>query len=480
MSVAAAPQMAVRPETRGRSWAVVAIVLTDIFALELSLLFGCIARYLLRAVIPIGLSAAQYQGVALGVLVLPVVYYWVGLYPGYGMSAVERIRARVYATFVVFAVLFTWNYAFQQREWSRGVVLLTMVFALLLAPALEAPLRRVLFERGICGVPVIILGAGKTGARLAKTLQTDRDLGFAAIGMLDDDPSKWETSVCGVPVLGPLSFAEKFSNAAKVALIAIPRLDRERLSSLVQHLSFPNVIIVPDLFGIQSLWITSRDIGGVLGLEVRKNLLIPSNRLLKRMLDLTISIPLFVLTLPFMLVCAAWIKIVSRGPALFRQEREGKSGRRIQMLKLRTMHTDAEHALEGYLALHPDERADWLRYYKLKRDPRIIAGIGWFLRRYSLDELPQLWNVIKGEMSLVGPRPFPYYHLSSFPYTFRSFRSSVMPGVTGLWQVSARSDGDLDVQETEDTYYIRNWSIWLDIYVLLRTVRTVLSASGAY
>ena len=480
MSVAAAPQMAVRPESRRRSWAVVAIILTDLFALELSLLLGCIVRYILRAIFPIGLSAPQYQGVAVGVLVLPVAYYWVGLYPGYGMSAVQRIRARVYATFVVFVVLFTWNYAFQEREWSRGVVLLTMIFALLLAPALEAPLRRVLFERGICGVPVLILGAGKTGSRVAKTLQTDRGLGFSPIGMLDDDPEKWDSRIHGVPVLGPLTLAEKFSGVAKMALIAIPRLERERLSELVQHLSFPNVIVVPDLFGIQSLWITSRDIGGVLGLEVRKNLLIPSNRLLKRVLDLAISVPLFLITLPFLLACAVWIKLVSPGPAIFSQEREGKGGQRIQMLKLRTMRPDSERALAEYLDGNPSEKADWLRYYKLKKDPRIIAGIGWFLRRYSLDELPQLWNVIKGEMSLVGPRPFPYYHLNSFPEPFRSFRSSVMPGVPGLWQVSARSDGDLEVQQAEDTYYIRNWSIWLDIYVLLRTVRTVLSASGAY
>jgi Undecaprenyl-phosphate galactose phosphotransferase WbaP len=480
MSVAAAPQMAVGPEVRKRSWAVVAIVLIDVLALELSLLLGCLARYFLHSVFPIGLNAPQYQGVALGVLALPVAYYWVGLYPGYGMSAVQRIRARVYATFVVFVVLLTWNYAFQDREWSRGVVMLTMFFALLLAPALEAPLRRLLFDRGICGVPVLILGAGKTGARVAKTLQTERDLGFAPVGMLDDDPQKWGSTIRGVPVLGPLSMAEKFVGAAKMALIAIPSLERERLAELVQHLSFPNVIVVPDLFGIQSLWITSRDLGGLLGLEVRKNLLIPSNRIVKRALDLAISVPGFVIALPFLIACAAWIKIVSPGPAVFRQEREGKGGRRIQMLKLRTMRPDSEGVLAQYLEVYPQEKANWLRYYKLKKDPRIIAGVGWFLRRYSLDELPQLWNVLKGEMSLVGPRPFPYYHLKGFPEAFRSFRSSVMPGVTGLWQVSARSDGDLEVQQAEDTYYIRNWSIWLDIYVLLRTVRCVLSTNGAY
>jgi lipopolysaccharide/colanic/teichoic acid biosynthesis glycosyltransferase len=234
------------------------------------------------------------------------------------------------------------------------------------------------------------------------------------------------------------------------------------------------------LFGIQSLWITSRDLGGVLGLEIKKNLLVPSNRRLKRLLDYAIAVPAFLASLPFIGLCAIWIKAVSPGPALFRQEREGERGKRITVYKLRTMYPDSERLLHEYLDNNPEEKINWYRFYKLKQDPRILPRIGWFLRRYSLDELPQLWNVLRGDMSLVGPRPFPYYHLNSFTDGFRALRSSVMPGVTGLWQVSERSDGDVKVQEVGDTYYIRNWSLWLDIYILLRTIRTVLLPSGAY
>ena len=213
---------------------------------------------------------------------------------------------------------------------------------------------------------------------------------------------------------------------------------------------------------------------------MKKNLLVPGNRFLKRVLDYSIAAPAFLASLPVLAMAAIWIKIVSPGPVLFRQEREGPNGRRITMLKLRTMHRDAEKLLAEYLESDPEEKLNWLRYFKLKKDPRVLPHIGWFLRRYSLDELPQLWNVLRGEMSLVGPRPFPYYHLDQFPASFRHLRASVMPGITGLWQVTARSDGDLRVQEVEDTYYIRNWSPWLDIYILLRTTQTVLSAKGAY
>jgi lipopolysaccharide/colanic/teichoic acid biosynthesis glycosyltransferase len=218
----------------------------------------------------------------------------------------------------------------------------------------------------------------------------------------------------------------------------------------------------------------------VLGLEVRQNLLIPFNRWLKRTMDLGLAVLLAIAAMPVLAVAALWIRLVSGGSALYYQVRGGEAGRTIRVWKLRTMRSGAEGLLADHLLEFPEAREEWQRYFKLKKDPRILPGIGHLLRRTSLDELPQLWNVLRGEMSLVGPRPFPNYHLEQFQPEFRSLRAKVTPGLTGLWQVSARSNGDLKSQEALDTYYIRNWSPWLDLHILARTIRAVIFSDGAY
>ncbi|MEZ5353915.1 MAG: sugar transferase [Bryobacteraceae bacterium] len=200
----------------------------------------------------------------------------------------------------------------------------------------------------------------------------------------------------------------------------------------------------------------------------------------KRLLDVMVAGLLGILSLPVVALAAAVIRMTTGGTAFYSQWREGQGGRRFCLWKLRTMYPDAEERLERHLAESAAAREEWERTCKLRKDPRVIAGVGWVLRRTSVDELPQLWNVLRGDMSMVGPRPLPEYHLAKYSAGFRAMRHRVRPGLTGLWQVSGRSDGDLQRQQELDTAYLGEWSIWLDVRVLCRTMMAVVRGNGAY
>jgi lipopolysaccharide/colanic/teichoic acid biosynthesis glycosyltransferase len=203
------------------------------------------------------------------------------------------------------------------------------------------------------------------------------------------------------------------------------------------------------------------------------------DRGLKRGLDLALVLLSAALFLPLIGLAALAIQLVDRGPAFYAQERRGLGGRRIRVWKLRTMYCDSAVRLERHLAANPAARVEWNRFFKLRHDPRVLPWIGGLLRRSSIDELPQVWNLLRGEMTLVGPRPLPDYHLAAFDGAFRHQRQTVVPGLTGLWQVAARSDGDAAIMRRLDGFYIANRSVGLDLRILLRTVAVVLTGHGA-
>jgi lipopolysaccharide/colanic/teichoic acid biosynthesis glycosyltransferase len=194
-----------------------------------------------------------------------------------------------------------------------------------------------------------------------------------------------------------------------------------------------------------------------------------SSRTAKRTVDVALSVTLGVLALPLIVVTAAAIKCVSRGPVFYGQLRLGQNGKPFRMWKFRTMVDDAEHRIDEYLLDNPDLLQEWNVNFKLKNDPRAIPWIGKVLRVSGLDELPQLWNVLSAEMSFVGPRPLPQYHLDQFEEEFRLLREVMPPGITGQWQVYGRNHGDPDMFRKWDAYYVHNWSLWLDLQILSRT-----------
>jgi Undecaprenyl-phosphate galactose phosphotransferase WbaP len=416
--------------------------------------------------------------------------WWLGLrlyerlYPGYGLAAPEDLRRATLTTLVAglghAAILF----ATKGSDESRFLAVGTWVLLLGVNWPVRTSLKSLLVRLGLYRCPVIVAGAGKTGALAVKELHANPDLGFIPVAAFDDDATKHGTALDGVPVVGPLRAALRmsFPDTVRHAILAIPGADGRFVVQTARLYArrFPHLALVPDLIGLANLWVTPRPLGVFLTLEVRNVLLDSASRRAKRALDLLIGVPLFLLSLPLICIAGLAVKLGSRGPAFFRQEREGFNGKPIRVWKIRTMVPDAEARLAALLATDATARAEWDQRMKLSRDPRLVPVVGRLLRRFSLDELPQLWNVVKGEMSLVGPRPFPEYHLRMFSPEFRELRREVPAGLTGLWQISDRSEGDLGVQEAADTYYIRNWSLWLDLWILARTVSAVLFPKGAF
>jgi len=418
---------------------------------------------------------------SLGLLVL--VYAALGLYTCGALGTVEELRRAVMGTgFVFLALTASLSFLRQPGPYSRRQLMLCGCFSAIGVPLARALSRRLFARRRWWGVRMIVLGAGETARALIERMQAHPEMGLRPVACLDDEATRGECA--GVPVAGPLTLARALATSLHIhhALVAMPAIPREDFVWMLDEWGsvFRHVIVIPDLSGVASLWASARDLSGVLGLELRQNLLVPLNRLTKRALDIAGAILLGILAFPVLAAAAFWIKVSSGGSVLYSHEREGEGGRSLHVPKLRTMRVDADALLMRVLSSSPEIRAEWTRYFKLKKDPRILPGVGKFLRRTSLDELPQLWSVLKGEMSLVGPRPFPAYHLEGFGPRFRALRNRVKPGLTGLWQVSDRADGDLEVQEALDTYYIRNWSLWLDVYILARTVSAVVFPRGAY
>ena len=456
-----------------------ALIAGDVLALGLAAALGYAMRRAFSSYLPIELNFESSAGVFVCLAAVPFGLWLANLYPGIGLPTVERLRRRSLVTLSVFLVMIVFDYIALERTLSRGFILTAFVGALVIPPLVDSAVRHYLRRLRAYAEPVVVVGTGANAVRLAQQLHANPETGYRPVAFLDPDPTRNGSSIGGLPVMAPFSNGASLAASVRTAIVSIEHGARAWHDGGILDLPFVNTILLPSAFDLAQVWVSACEIGGSTGFRIRNNLLLPSNFLVKRATDFVFAAILLILVLPVMALTAAAIWCISPGPVLFRQVREGYGGKPINLLKFRTMSVDAEQRLAVYLREHPDAEAEWKRHFKLKHDPRLLPWIGLFLRRYSIDELPQLWNVLRGDLSLVGPRPFPHYHLDTFPDEFRALRRRVLPGITGLWQVTIRSDGDIAIQERLDSYYIRNWSLWLDIYILALTVRAVLMPQGA-
>jgi Undecaprenyl-phosphate galactose phosphotransferase WbaP len=351
---------------------------------------------------------------------------------------------------------------------SRIVLLGLWGTSLLLLPLFRLWGKELLYKTGIRREKVLIIGAGNTGRLVFEGLRKEKHIGYDVVGFLDDDKQKIGHSVLGRRVFGKVS---EFSSVMKeqhikTVIIAIPSLSTEKLSTLTADVQNLNTELT-HLFS-EELFL----------MHIRNNLKSTANRFIKRLFDIAVSAVFLPFLLPATAIIGFIIRIETPGQALYAHDRIGRKGNIFRCYKFRTMHRDAEKKLEHLLDSNEGSRLEWEQTWKLKDDPR-ITKVGRFLRKTSLDELPQIFNVLKGEMSLVGPRPYLPREKADLSENIQVI-CSAKPGITGLWQVSGRSNTSYRHRLKLDAWYVMNWSLWLDIVILFKTVKVVLKAEGAY
>lgn len=411
-------------------------------------------------------GAPLWMEAALASVILIALHAAYGMYDRWRSKPVQLFRLRVICAALMVMTASAYQFAHVSLSpvsvlVSVGSLLVLFVGLILAGAAMSALARRLLIRADMWARDVVIVGPKAQAGALAAALRTQSDHDFRIVGL-----STVEACL------------ERQDREADCALLVSTGDSREDLR-IAAMLPFPSVISLREVGALQTLWLSSYPVGSTFGLEMRRSLLVPHNLRAKRMLDLALTVPILVVAVPIILVCAAAIVLIDWGNPFYRQVRIGAGGREFAVLKLRTMRRDAEAQLSDYLEKNPAAKEEWRQYKKLSNDPRVLPVVGNVFRRFSIDELPQFINVFRGEMSLIGPRPFPGYHLSDFDAEFRHLRNAVTPGLSGLWQITDRSDGDLERQRHADMYYIRNWSIWLDLFILVHTVPAVLAARGA-
>lgn len=427
------------------------------------------------------LSFETYQALILPISILFFcIYLLSGLYPGIGVGPVEELRRLSISTSLGMLGLMGLSFYFRNvTSWSRAVFGLTWLLLLISAPLIRKVFRRLAVRLRLWGVPVVVIGESDGVEHIYLSLRKNRLIGLwpvlciqaSSLRQIFPAPSEQSQSSWEVKTLFEgIDIAIIVPQKAPLGAVKNVLLDRSH--------RFRRVIVMFDEGRIGSVWFTPLHLVEHLGLEVTHQLINPTQQLIKRWMDFALMVISLPILLPVFALIALAIKLDSPGPIFYTQKRVGQNGRELRMWKFRTMVLEAETVLQTYLEQNPALQAEWKENFKLKDDPR-ITRVGKILRRTSLDELPQLWNVFCREMSLIGPRPIVKEEIPLYKDDFEIYKQ-VLPGMTGMWQISGRNDISYDERVNLDVYYVQNWSIWLDIHILMHTVITALQTKGAY
>ncbi len=414
----------------------------------------------------------------------PLAKWLSGLYPGHGLIRSLRLRQALIAAGLALLgalalemVLHLVRHETVGTASFRPLHLAELVLAGLLV-IVDPIARRILIRFGRWHEPVVVFGGGDGSAEVVRQLHLDPHLGLTPICVVDDNSIYLPEDEQGVPLVRSNELA-RVSDRLQLCstAIAVERLiERSTLLRLYTSGIFERVLLVPECHDLISLKSEVRNLGALLTIEVKSDRLAPPAAFLKRAFDVVTSLLALVITAPVLVVLAVLVKIDSRGPVFYRQPRWAGEERSFTAIKFRSMHVDAERRLQRYFLTNPAAQQEHERFHKLTNDPR-VTPIGRLLRATSLDELPQLFNVLNGDMSMVGPRPYTFDELKKLGPA-RAILSLIRPGITGYWQVSGRNRRTFRERIAMDTYYVRNISISLDLWIMYRTVISVLTADG--
>jgi exopolysaccharide biosynthesis polyprenyl glycosylphosphotransferase len=411
-----------------------------------------------------------------------IIFSLEGLYtPRRGRTWFEEVYALITGTFTAIVLMVAFFFFYRPLFYSRLIFAYYGIFivALLAAGRLVARAGLAyLRKRGIGVDRILIVGAGEVGRAIMRNIVAEPGLGYQVVGFVDDDPEKGTTDLGRFKALGPTGNLPRLLRELRVdeVVVTLPWHTRDLIMRMLEVCETAGVRakIVPDLFELSLSRVAVDAVGGIPLIGVRETTIRGWNLAVKRVMDLIIAIGGLILLSPFLAFLALLIRLDSPGPIIFRQTRVGRGGKLFVAYKFRTMRVGAEEEREELAALN--EATGPL--FKIRNDPR-LTRVGKVLRRLSWDEWPQLVNVARGEMSIVGPRP----PLPSEVEQYREWhkkRLEVSPGMTGMWQVSGRSEVTFDEMVMLDIYYIENWSPWLDMWIALKTIPTVVLARGAY
>ncbi len=460
------------------------VVLLDIATIVVAFLGGYWVRYDLRWFLDVAYDAplsAYLPFLILYVVLTPVFFVVDGVYRAWPRSWMDQVYRITNATAKVTVLMLAVTFVFRPRYYSRAMLIevgLLTIGMLALVRGAESLALAYLRAKGVGIKRVVIVGAGEIGRTVMRTIVARPDLGYRVVGFVDDNPDKGYTDIGRFRALGPLDNLPAVLDEERPdeVIITLPWMYHRKIMGIVRECERRQVRprIVPDLFQMSLTQVNVEDLGGVPLIGVRTVSISKGALLVKRLIDVTVAAVGLLLGAPLFGLIALAVRLDSPGPVIFRQTRVGLRGRHFEMYKFRSMHVGAEEQQDMLADLNEADGP----IFKIRDDPR-LTRVGRILRRLSLDELPQLVNVLRGEMSLVGPRPPIPAEVEKYQEWHKK-RLEAPPGMTGLWQVSGRSRLSFDEMVLLDIYYIENWSLWLDFKILMRTIPKVLLGEGAY